>query len=248
MVLVADHTALMVNQVLASMPAQELEQLRSCVLRVPLVSDQVLADYGQYDDHAFFIERGVVSFFSEPLDGEDGIQVAMVGREGMIGGWLLMNSRHVARVRVVVHVPGTAFRVSGSDLRQAVERSPVLRDACECFAQSLTTQIMQTATCNARRSLVERCARWLVMTRERLDGDEIRVTHESLSAMLGMRRSGVTVAAAVLQQAGLIRTGRGRFIVLDLARLRSIARGNGLSSAVPPNGAIYGGAQLGAVL
>ena len=230
----SDHVSVSSNKLLASLPAHDMEQLRPCLVRVPLVRDQMLADHGQPVDHAFFIERGVVSVISEPVDGEDGIQVAMIGREGMVGDLALVDVRHSACARVVVHIPGTALRIAGSDLRRAMAASPALFAACADFVRALMAQVMQTAACNARRSIAERCARWLVMTHERVDGNEVRVTHEALSAMLGMRRSGVTVAAAALQQAGLIRTGRGRFVVVDLPGLRSVAQG----AAVPPQPAL----------
>ncbi len=220
-----DHASTSFNKLLASLPAHEMELLRPYLVRVPLVRDQMLAEHGQPVDHAFFIERGVVSVISEPVDDEDGIQVAMIGREGMVGDLALVDVRHSACARVVVHIPGTALRVAGGDLRRAMESSPALFAACARFVHLLMAQVMQTAACNARRSIAERCARWLVMTHERVDGNEVRVTHEALSSMLGMRRSGVTVAAAALQQAGLIRTGRGRFVVVDLPGLHSVAQG-----------------------
>ena len=222
------------NALLASMPSSELDQLRSSLVRVPLVRDQVLAEHGQPIDHAFFIERGVVSVISEPMDGEDGIQVAVIGREGMVGDLSLVDMRHSACVRTVVHIPGVALRLKGSDLRRMMERSAALHTACATFVQSLMAQVMHTAACNARRSLAERCARWLVMMHDRVDGNEVRVTHEALSAMLGMRRSGVTLAAAALQQAGLIRTGRGRFMVLDRDGLHDVAQGMGPALQVTP--------------
>lgn len=220
-----DHASASFNKLLASLPPHEMEVLRPCLVRVPLVRDQMLAEHGQPVDHAFFIERGVVSVISEPVDGEDGIQVAMIGREGMVGDLALVDVRHSACARVVVHIPGTALRIAGSDLRRAMGSSPALFAGCARFVHSLMAQVMQTAACNARRSIAERCARWLVMTHERIDGNEVRVTHEALSSMLGMRRSGVTVAAAALQQAGLIRTGRGRFVVVDLPGLHNVAQG-----------------------
>lgn len=225
MTLSAFQSPSVLNTLLTSLPPGELEQLRASLVRVPLVRDQVLAQHGHAMDYAYFIESGVVSIVSEPTDGEDGIQVAMIGREGMIGDLSLMDMRYLASSHVVVHIPGTALRLPGNELRQVIGRSPPLRDACAHFAQSLMTQIMQTAVCNARRSLAERCARWLVMTLDRIEGNEVRVTHEALSAMLGIRRPGVTVAAAALQQAGLIRTGRGRVTVLDRERLHAVAQG-----------------------
>jgi CRP-like cAMP-binding protein len=224
------------NRILSSVPASGLDLLRGGMTRVPIVRDQVLADYEQRDDQVFFIERGVVSIISEPIDDEGGIQVAMVGREGMVGSLSLVEMQYAAPVQIVASIPGTALRVSGSILRQALCNSVDLHEACVRFTQSLTGQIMQTATCHARRNLAERCARWLVMTLDRVDGSEIRVTHEALGAMLGMRRSGVTVAAASLQEAGLIRTGRGRFIIVNPARLRHFAQGTLADAATTSDG------------
>ncbi len=238
MTIATKQTSALLNGLLASLAPSELDHIQACLVRVPLVRDQMLAEHGQPIDHAFFIEQGVVSVVSEPLDGEAGVQVAMIGREGMVGDLSLVDMRHAACGRVLVHIPGTALRIASGDLRRAIERSPALRAACARFVQSLLTQVMQTAACNARRSLAERCARWLVMTHERIDGNEVRVTHEALSEILGMRRCGVTVAAAALQQAGLIRTGRGRFVILDRAGLQDVAQGGGpvLQGALPRAG------------
>ncbi len=238
MTLGAKQTSALLNSLLASLPPHELDQFQACFVRVPLVRDQMLAEHGQPIDHAFFIEHGVVSVISEAMDGEAGVQVAMIGREGVVGDLSLADMRHSVCGRVVVHIAGSALRIATGDLRRAFERSPALQSACARFVQSLVTQIMQTAACNARRSLAERCARWLVMTHERVDGNEVRVTHEALSEMLGMRRCGVTVAAAALQQAGLIRTGRGRFVILDRAGLQDVAQGGGplLQATLPRAG------------
>ncbi len=256
MTLGAKQTSALLNGLLASLPSAELDHVQACFVRVPLVRDQMLAEHGQPVDHAFFIEHGVVSVISEAMDQEAGVQVAMIGREGVVGDLSMVDMRHSVCGRVVVHIPGSALRIATGDLRRACERSPALQSACARFSQSLVTQIMQTAACNARRSLAERCARWLVMTHERVDGNEVRVTHEALSDMLGMRRCGVTVAAAALQQAGLIRTGRGRFVILDRAGLQDVAQGGGaaLQAAVsragsnrmrPPQAMPTGHAALG---
>lgn len=245
MALLATNVSTPLNRLLASLPAHEYDQFKACLVRVSLVRDQVLMEQGQPVEHCYFLEHGVVSVVSDATDGEGGIQVAMIGREGMVGDVSLMNVRNAACANVVVHVPGAALRLSGGDLRRAIERSPALGLACARFAQSLLVQVMQTAVCNARRSLTERCARWLVMTHERVEGNEVQVTHEALSAMLGMHRPGVTVAAAALQQAGLIRTGRGRFTVLDRAGLQDVAQGirptlRVVASRVRPGGVRHG--------
>ncbi len=228
------------NRLLASLPSCDLAAFRSCFVRVPLVCGQLLADHGFPVDYAYFIEHGVVSILSSPEADESGVQVAMIGREGLVGDLALVDMRHPARARAIVHVPGSALRISGADLRRAIERSPALRSACSEFVQSMVAQVMQTAASNARRSLAERCARWLVMTLERVEGNEVRVTHEALSEMLGMRRSGVTLAAGILQDAGLIRTGRGRITVLEVAQLRAVSQGNLPVSSMRPDAGLYG--------
>jgi CRP-like cAMP-binding protein len=95
---------------------------------------------------------------------------------------------------------------------------------------------MQHAACSAQLSLTERCARWMAMTYDRIDGDEIKVTHEALSSMLGIRRSGIAFAMGALQQSGLIRTGRGRFTILDRVGLGRVARGTAprVDGGAPP--------------
>ena len=221
------------NQLLAAVPPRELDPLRACFARVQLARGQVLAERDQPTDHALFIEHGVVSIVADCDGGGDGVQVAMIGREGAVGGLSPLGSRHHAFGKAVVQMPGAALRVAAPDLRRALERSPALDEAYARFAHALVDQVVQTAACNARRSLVERCARWLVIAHDRVEGDELRVTHEALSAMLGVRRAGVTVAAAALQQAGLIRASRGRISVLDRAGLQGVARGAGLPAAPP---------------
>ncbi len=245
MALHANNVSTPLNRLLASLPAHEYDQFKACLVRVSLVRDQVLVEHGQPVEHAYFIEHGVVSVVSDAADGEGGIQVAMIGREGMVGDVSPVNARNAACANIVVHMPGVAFRLTTQDLRRAIERSPALHLACTRFAQSLLVQVMQTAVCNARRSLTERCARWLVMTHDRVEGNEVQVTHEALSAMLGMHRPGVTVAAAALQQAGLIRTGRGRFTVLDRAGLQDVAQGMRPALRFTPSRVRPGGVRHG---
>jgi len=222
---------------LASLPAGELDELKARLTPVLLVRGQVLAECGEPVDHAYFIESGVMSVISAPTDQgrDDGVQVAMIGQEGMVGDLSLVDMRHPACAHFVVHIPGAALRLPSVDLQRLIERSPALHAACARFVRSLVAQVMQTAVCNTRRSVTERCARWLAMTHDRVDGDEVQVTHEALSAMLGLHRPGVTVAAAALQQAGLIRTRRGCLTVLDRAGLHAFAQGSrSASQAAPP--------------
>lgn len=219
------HATALRNHVLASLPPRDMEVLRTYLVRVPLVRDQLLVDYNQPIDHVFFIEQGIVSILSEPMNDDCGVEVAMIGRDGFVGDLAIAEVPRAACSRAVVRIQGTAYRIAGTELRRLMDRSSTLRTACGDFAHSVTAQVMQTAACNARQSLAERCARWLMMALERVDGSELRVTHEVLSTTLGIGRTGVTVAAAALQQKGLIQTGRGRITVLDKEGLRGIALG-----------------------
>ena len=222
------HSAKPQNSILASLPASDLEQLRPLLVPVSLVGRQVLAELGQPGSYVYFIERGIASVIVKPLAGEEGVQVAMIGREGLAGDPASRCVLQSACARTVMHMPGAALRISTRDLQHAFEHSPALHAACRRSARNLMAQIMQTSSSNARRSLLERCARWLMMTHERSDGDDIHITHEGLSAMLGIGRPSITVAAATLQQAGLIKIGRGRLTVLDRVRLSSVASGAAL--------------------
>ena len=225
------HSAAPRNGILASLPASDLERLRPLLVQVSLVGRQVLAEVGQPGSYVYFMERGIASVIVKPLAGEEGVQVAMIGREGVAGDLAFRSVPQPAPARTVMHLPGEALRMSVGDLRQAFEHSPALHVACMRFAGELMAQVMQTSSSNAQRSLLERCARWLVMTHERNDGNDIRITHEGLSAMLGIGRPSITVAAATLQQAGLIEIGRGRFTVLDRVRLSSLATGGAAAPA-----------------
>ncbi len=216
------------NDVLASVASNDLEKLRACLVPVTLVRRQVLVELGQPVDHIYFLERGVVSVLMKARSGEEGVEVAMIGREGMVGDLAFGAARQAACARIVVHIPGSALRVVTDDLHQAIESSPALYGACKRSIKSLMEQVMQTASCNTRLSLLERLARWLVMAHDRVDDGDVPVTHEALSVMLGIGRPSITVAAAALQKAGLIRVGRGRVTILDRAGLAKVAQG------VPP--------------
>ena len=224
-------SAAMTNHLLASLPSAELDQLRPYWTRVRLVQGQRLIERGQLTPHVFFIEDGVASLVAELDDNLPGVQVAMIGREGMVGGLAMLDADSASFACAIMQIPGPALRILTTDLRQILDRSPILNKACMRSVQSLTRQVMSNAACNARDTLAQRCIRWLLMAHERMDGNELPVTQEALSAMLGVSRSGVTVATAALQKAGLIDTRRGRIRVLDRPALESLARGSEQSLA-----------------
>ncbi len=213
------------NALLAALPQAEWDALRPNLTRVRLVPGQVLIERGQATEHVFFIEEGMASLVAEAETGRKGVQVAMIGNEGVVGGLALLGAESAAFAAAVMQIPGPALRIPVAVLCRCLDDSPVLHRLSLQYVQSLARQIMQTAAYNARSTLVERCVRWLLMAHDRVEGDDLPVTHEALSAMLGVRRSGITVATAALQEDGLIRTSRGRIRILDRAGLEDFRAG-----------------------
>lgn len=136
---------------------------------------------------------------------------------------MLLDPEAVSAHRAIVQVPGHALRMRAEALRVAVEQSPALRDRCLRYLQVLMIQASQSAACNARHEMPERLARWLLMTRDRVDMDELPMLQEFLAQMIGVRRAGVSMVTSALQATGVIRQGRGRITVLDRAGLEAEA-------------------------
>ena len=163
----------------------------------------------------------VVSVVTEMLDGST-VEVGFIGREGLTGLPLALGSTSVAQ-RALIQVPDSALAMSSADFLSALDAEPDLRTAVSRYAQLTIAALSQYAACNRLHAITERCARWLLMAHDRVPGDTISLTHEFLSQMLGVRRSGVTVAALALQRAGLIEYTRGRIEVRNGAGLEAAA-------------------------
>lgn len=203
------------NYILAGLPEQELQKIRPHLTRIRLVPGQVLIEYGQITEHAFFVDEGIVSLLAEADSSHSSVQVAMIGREGFIGHQALLGIDGGAFAMAVTQVPGPVLRIPVGELRRLARECPTLQQRCLAAAEALMCQTMQTSACNARNTLAERCVRWLLMAHDRINGDDVPVTHEALSTILGVRRSGVTVVVSGLQDAGLVRVHRGRITIVD---------------------------------
>ena len=210
------------NRLLAGLLMADLDPLRRHLVPVRLVRGQALIEPGQPAEHIVFIEDGIAALMAQAASDRGAVQVAMIGREGMVGGLALLDAVSPPYAGAVMQVPGSGLRLSVAQMRRSMDDSPAVRDAAMRFVQSLTRQVMQTAAWNASRTLCERCVHWLLMAHERVEGDDLPVTHEALSALLGVRRSGVTLATATLQEDGLIRASRGRIRILDRAGLAAL--------------------------
>ena len=179
----------------------------------------------------YFPQSAVFSMVREMTDGA-GIEVGTIGREGVVGGSVLVGATSMS-TRCIVQIPGRAWRISTPALRAAVAQSVMnspgkadgnvaLSDLLQRYAQALFEQVTQTAACNRLHALEQRCARWLLMTHDRVDGDELALTQEFLSYMLGVRRAGVTEACGTLQRSALIRYRHGHIgTIVDRAGLEA---------------------------
>jgi CRP-like cAMP-binding protein len=163
----------------------------------------------------------LVSILSVFPDGKL-VEVGLVGREGFIGLPLLVGFR-TANTRAVLQVEGSAHRIDGEKFLEILPRTPTLNRRLHQFAQFLHMEAMQIAACNRLHEVNERLARWLLMSADRLNSNQVPLTQEVLSHMLGTRRSSVTVAAGMLETAGLLSHSRGRIEIRDRQKLEQAA-------------------------
>ena len=160
-----------------------------------------------------FPENGMVSLLAT-LDGGEQVEVGVVGREGLVGLPLVLgDDRSLVEARV--QQEGAALRIGAAAFRAAMDESAALRGLLKRYALAFHAQVTLTAACNARHAIEHRLARWLLTAHDLAGADEFAMTHEFLSLMLGVRRPGVTIAAGMLQKAGLIHYARGRMTITD---------------------------------
>ena len=209
------------NRLLAAVSTRDLEDIRSHLRPVSLPRKQVIYAVGARLDHVYFIESGLASVLTTMADGASS-EVGMVGPEGIIGASAMLGANHSAQ-QVVMQLPGTAFRIGASACKALFDRSPGFRSILLRFVEDLLNLSSQTAGCNRLHSVEQRCARWLLMASDRVECQVLRLTQEFLSAMLGVRRSGVSEAAAELQRSGLIRYRRAEITIVDRDGLEATA-------------------------
>lgn len=209
------------NELLRALPAEELGRLRPHLVPITLVTSQVLHEAEAPIDEMFFLESGLAFLAADTGSGL--VEVGTTGRDGFVGLPVLLSPEPVSVHRAFVQIPGRAYRLRAAVLREMSGALPVLHDRCLRYVQVMLMQNSQIAACNARHELPGRLARWLLMSRDRIDGDDLPVTQEFLSAMLGVRRAGISVVANALQSQGLIRQSRGRITLLDRAGLEEKA-------------------------
>ena len=207
------------NRLLSSLS----RDLQICLLprteKISLGLKQILYDADQAITHAYFPLSGVISLVIT-LKGGETVEVATIGNEGLAGTPLCLGAERGA-VKAVCQVTGQALRMRAEHFRRSVDEHPELQAVVRRYTQGLFDQVAQTTACNHVHSVQARMCRWLLMTHDRVGADEFHLTQEFLAQMLGVRRPSVTVAAGILQRAGLIRYQRGRIRIADRAGLEA---------------------------
>ncbi len=201
------------NRVLASLPPAEIKRLAPHLSPVTLKLNRTLHDSGQTVDTVYFLEQGVCSHVVT-MEAGNTVEVGITGRDGFVGLPAILGTGHSLN-RSFMQIPGHGFYLRASILREQAEASAELRQRLQRYIQALLLQTAQTAACNRVHELEERLARWLMMCCDRVGSDHLPITHEFLAMMLGTRRSTVTVAAGMLQKAGLIEYSRGLVTIQD---------------------------------
>ncbi len=201
------------NQLLATLPDAEWQRWLPLLEPVNMPLGQVLYEPGATLEHVYFPTTAIVSLLYVMENGASA-EIAVAGYEGMVGISLFMGGESTPS-RAVVQSAGHGFTLPAEIVKEEFNRSGPVMHVLLRYTQALITQMSQTAVCNRHHTLDQQLCRWLLLSLDRLQGNQLVMTQELIANMLGVRREGVTEGALKLQQAGLIRYARGRISVLD---------------------------------
>jgi CRP-like cAMP-binding protein len=207
------------NRVLSALPKLEINRLAGCLTPVTLKQQDTLLD-GK-SDYGYFLEDGIASVVVTLTRG-DTVEVGVIGIDGVVGLPIMLGSEN-GPGRTFIQIAGSGYRIKAADLRSQFERPGKLRQHLQRYMQAFMAQTAQTAACNRLHGIEERLARWLLTCRDRMEGDELHLTHEFLGQMLGAPRTTVTLAAGLLHRAGLIKYSRGVVTIENRSGLENAA-------------------------
>ena len=210
-----------INQILTALPISEYKRLLDHLNPVNLVSGEILLEPNEPIEKIYFPQRAMISLVSIMMDGST-TEIGLVGNEGMIGLPAILGGESTTS-RTIVQISGTALEISADIVKKEFQRGEKLYELLLLYTQALLTQVSQSAACNRQHNIEERLARWLLSVQDCILQNELPLTQEFIANMLGTRRSGVTVAAGILQEAGIIRYSRGRITILDQEKLEDAA-------------------------
>ena len=209
------------NRFLAALPPRDFSLLAPHLRTIPLERGIMLHDVGEEIEHVYFPHTGMVSLVAVMQSGAT-VETATIGRGGVIGASAGLGARWTFG-RAIVQLPGAAAWLSAAQFHAAANECQAIRDLVVRYNDLLLAQVQQSVACNALHALEARLCRWLLQTHDCVEGDAIPLTQEFLGQMLGVRRTTVTIAARLLQSAGLIRYRRGLIHIVDRAALEEIA-------------------------
>jgi CRP-like cAMP-binding protein len=207
------------NKILAALPTASREWTKT-LEPIKLSVGTVLYEPDEAIEHVYFLINALVSIVSMNSEGAT-VEVGLVGHEGMVGVPAILGG--VTPYRAVVQMGGDAFRIRGEKLYDEFRSNPFLRDLLLKYTNAFLIQTAQSCICNCYHTLQERLCRWLLIARDAVRGDVLMLTHDVIARLLGTRRTSVTVAAGLLQRAGLIKISRGQIVIIDPAGLESMS-------------------------
>ena len=210
-----------VNQILAALSPDEYQRLAKHLKPVNLTSGTILLEPHEPITTVYFPQKAMISLVSIMMDGST-TEIGLIGKEGMIGLPAILGGKSTTS-RTIVQISGSALEIPAEIIRQEFLRGEKLYQILLLYTQALLTLVSQSAACNRQHNIEERLARWLLSVQDCILQNELPLTQEFIANMLGTRRSGVTVAAGILQQAGIIRYSRGRITILNREELEETA-------------------------
>jgi CRP-like cAMP-binding protein len=207
------------NAVLARLSPEHLEKLQPHLHPIELAVKQMIYQPNQPIQHVYFVETGMISVVSVMDDGRS-IEVGTIGWEGVAGAVLLLGNNTVP-YQYYVQLAGHGHRMDAAILRGEAKQDESFRDLVLRCQSAFHTQSMQSAACNGLHSVMQRCCRWLLMSQDRINGDDVPLTQEFLALMLGVRRASVSEVLRPIQDRGWIQSNRGQITILDRKGLES---------------------------
>jgi CRP-like cAMP-binding protein len=209
------------NRILSALPLSEYERLSRHLTEISLPLGQIIYPPEARIKYVYFVTSGVISLVANLKDGGT-VEVGVVGNEGMVGLSVVLGD-DISPNLAIVQMAGVAMRMKADVLKEELKRDGQLRALLLRSTLVMIKQISQTAACNRSHTVSKRLARWLLMCHDRVAGDELGLTQEFISQMLGIRRSGVSEAAILLQTRDLISYSRGRISILNRKGLERFA-------------------------
>jgi CRP-like cAMP-binding protein len=201
------------NRLLLALPARNLKRLMPELEQIHSERAQVLMNADSALEHVFFPDSGVVSVVAVYADGSV-IEMATIGREGFTDVQAVFGAKR-SSVQLLVQIPGSVAKMSRAAFTRAMQSMPSFRSLMDAYAQAFLEQVMVSVACNGAHSLKQRLARWLLMMRDRTDGNTLLITQSLLAEMLGVQRPTITNAVREFERTGLIEHGRRQITILD---------------------------------